>query len=111
MFEKKGIVCPLILKNDLFTTGNLDNTDHNPSSTSSCDALHGTAISKGGQYRITFVPNYFCTELQYRITFSVPVPALHLVLSTSIDLELLLVLLNRYFLPVLLFCLVSLSES
>ena len=39
------MVCPLILRNDLFTTGNLDNTDHNPSSTSSCDALHGTAIS------------------------------------------------------------------
>ena len=45
MFEKEGIVCPLILKNNLFTTGNLDNIDHNPSSTSSCDALHGTAIS------------------------------------------------------------------
>ena len=42
--------------------------------------------------------------LLYRITFSVPVQALHLVLSTGTDLELLLVLLNRYFLPVLLFC-------
>ena len=47
-----------------------------------------------------------CIGGQYRITFSVPVsiPALHLVLSTGTDLELLLVLLNRYFLPVLLFC-------
>ena len=42
--------------------------------------------------------------LLYRITFSVLVPALHLVLSTGTDLELLLVLLNGYFLPVLLFC-------
>ena len=45
MFEKKGIACPLILNHDLFTTGSLGNIDHNPSSTSSCDALHGTAIS------------------------------------------------------------------
>ena len=44
MFEE-GIVCPLILKNDQFTTRNLGNIDHNPSSTSSCDALHGTVIS------------------------------------------------------------------
>ena len=40
--------------------------------------------------------------LLFRIIFSVPV--LHLVLSTDTDLELLLVLLNRYFLPLLSFC-------
>ena len=61
----------------------------------------GRQIFRGGQYRTTFVPNY---SRPYRITFSVPVPALHLVLSTGTDLELLLVLLNRYFLLVLLFC-------
>ena len=29
----------------MFTTGNLDNIDHNPTSTSSCDSFHGTGIS------------------------------------------------------------------
>ena len=45
MFEREGTVCPTSLKDDLFTTGNLDNIDHNPSSTSSHDAFHGTALS------------------------------------------------------------------
>ena len=45
MYDKEGIVCPSTLRHNLFTTGNLDNIDHNPSSTSSLDSFHGTAIS------------------------------------------------------------------
>ena len=44
-YEKEGCVCPATLRDNLFTTGNLDNIDHNPSSTSSQDSFHGTAIS------------------------------------------------------------------
>ena len=42
MYEKEDCVCPT-LRDNLFTTGNIDN--HNPSSTLSCDSFHGTAIS------------------------------------------------------------------
>ena len=45
MYEREGIVRPSTLRDNLFTTGNLDNIDHNPSSTSSLDSFHGTAIS------------------------------------------------------------------
>jgi hypothetical protein len=34
LFEKEGVVCPTSLRHGLFTTGNLDNIDHDPSSTS-----------------------------------------------------------------------------
>lgn len=44
-FEDVGVVYPRALRKDLFTTGNLDNIDHNPSSTSVRTAFHGTAIS------------------------------------------------------------------
>ena len=44
-YEDDGVVCPTILKEGLFTTGNLDNLDHNPKSTSACSAFHGTALS------------------------------------------------------------------
>jgi len=44
-YENEGSVCPSTLRDKLFTTGNLDNIDHNPSSTSSLDSFHGTAIS------------------------------------------------------------------
>ena len=43
-YIEDGVVCPT-LRNKLFTTSNLDNIDHNPSSTSARDAFHGTAIS------------------------------------------------------------------
>ena len=39
------MVCPTNLRNGLFTTGNLDNIDHNPSATSARSSFHGTAIS------------------------------------------------------------------
>ena len=43
-FEDVGVVYSRVLRKDL-TTGNLDNIDHNPSSTSMQTAFHGTAIS------------------------------------------------------------------
>ena len=44
-FEEEGVVCPPRLRKNLFTTGALDNIDHNPSSTTAKDSFHGTAIS------------------------------------------------------------------
>lgn len=49
-FENVGVVYPRVLRKDLFTTGNLDNIDHNPSSTSVQTAFHGTAISHTACY-------------------------------------------------------------
>ena len=34
-YENEACVCPSTLRDKLFNTGNLDNIDHNPSSTSS----------------------------------------------------------------------------
>ena len=44
-YESEGVVCPLILRKNLFTTAAIDNLDHNPSSTTSQGAFHGTGIS------------------------------------------------------------------
>jgi len=44
-FEADGVVCPSKLKTSLFTTGSVDNIDHNPSSRTVKDSFHGTAIS------------------------------------------------------------------
>jgi len=44
-FMSIGVVCPPNLRRGLFTVGALDNIDHNPSSTTSQGAFHGTAIS------------------------------------------------------------------
>ena len=44
-FEDDGVVCPTVLREDLFTTGNLDNLDHNPTSTLAQAAFHGSAMS------------------------------------------------------------------
>ena len=47
-FQFEGAVrCPPILKGGLFTTGAVDNIDHNPSSTSAQESFHGTGISGG----------------------------------------------------------------
>lgn len=43
--KKKGKVCPSKSKKSLFTTGSLDNIDHNTSSRTAKDSFHGTAIS------------------------------------------------------------------
>lgn len=44
-YDRDGVVCPSKLRNGIFTTAAPDNIDHNPSSTSSHDSFHGTAIS------------------------------------------------------------------
>ena len=45
LFESDGVVFPTKFQHGLFTTGNLDNIDHDPTSTSAHTAFHGTAIS------------------------------------------------------------------
>ena len=45
IYKHDNTVCPTNPRNGLFTTGNLDNIDHNPSSTSAQSSFHGTAIS------------------------------------------------------------------
>ena len=44
-YAREGVVCPQKMRNGLFTTGAIDNIDHNPSSTTSKGSFHGTAIS------------------------------------------------------------------
>ena len=44
-FQAENVVCPFNLKLKLFTTSAVDNIDHNPSSSTATDSLHGTAIS------------------------------------------------------------------
>ncbi|KAK0058619.1 B-cell receptor-associated protein 31 [Biomphalaria pfeifferi] len=44
-FQHDKVVCPMKLRHGLFTTAAVDNIDHNPSSTTSKDSFHGTAIS------------------------------------------------------------------
>ena len=44
-FIEENVVCPLKMKDGVFTTGAIDNIDHNPSATTSRDSFHGTSIS------------------------------------------------------------------
>ena len=44
-FERDNIVSPSILRLHLFTTHAVDNVDHNLSSRSAKDSIHGTAIT------------------------------------------------------------------
>ena len=44
-YEETNNVCPPKLRNGLFTTGCVDNIDHNPSSRTAKDSFHGTAIT------------------------------------------------------------------
>ena len=44
-FEAEGVVCPVNMKQGLFTVGALDNCDHNPTSSTAHDSFHGTSIS------------------------------------------------------------------
>lgn len=44
-FEETAVVVPTKMLKGVFTTAALDNIDHNPSSTTACDSLHGTSIS------------------------------------------------------------------
>ena len=41
----EDVVCPPKLRHGLFTTGAVDNIDHNPSSATAKDSFHGTGIS------------------------------------------------------------------
>ena len=45
MYENEDCVCPPTLRDNLFTTGNIENIDHNPSSASGRDSFYSTAIS------------------------------------------------------------------
>ena len=44
-FHRDHVVCPPKLQHQVFTSAAVDNLDHNPTSTTSQDAFHGTAIS------------------------------------------------------------------
>ena len=44
-FEADNVVCPAKLRRGLFTTGAVDNVDHNPTSATARDAFHGISIS------------------------------------------------------------------
>jgi hypothetical protein len=44
-FEADKVVCPPNMRHGLFTTGAIDNVDHNPSSATARDSFHGTSIS------------------------------------------------------------------
>ena len=44
-FRLKDVVCPPKLRHGLFTTGAVDNIDHNPSSATAKESFHGTGIS------------------------------------------------------------------
>ena len=44
-YKNDGVVCPIILRDGLFTTAAVDNIDHNPSSNTAHDSFHGTGIS------------------------------------------------------------------
>ena len=44
-YDRDGVVCPSKLRDGIFTTAAIDNIDHNPSSTSTHDSFHGTAVS------------------------------------------------------------------
>ncbi|KAG0728564.1 hypothetical protein GWK47_032228 [Chionoecetes opilio] len=44
-FNMEEVVCPPKLRKGLFTTGAVDNIDHNPSSATAKDPFHGTGIS------------------------------------------------------------------
>jgi hypothetical protein len=44
-YTDQNVVCPPQLHRDLFTVAAVDNLDHNPSSNTSSDSFHGTAIS------------------------------------------------------------------
>ena len=44
-YEQERLVCPMKLKKNLFTTGQVDNIDHNPTSRDASGSFHGTAIT------------------------------------------------------------------
>ena len=49
-YESDEVVCPLILRENLFTTAAVDNIDHNPSWATAHDAFHGIGTSLFSKY-------------------------------------------------------------
>ena len=45
VYETEGVICPLNLRYERFTTAAVDNIDVNPSSSTAMSAFHGTAAS------------------------------------------------------------------
>ncbi len=45
LYHEQNVVYPVKLRKNVFTTGEMDNIDHNPSSTTSKDSFHGREIS------------------------------------------------------------------
>ena len=45
LFQTEQVVCPPILKSNVFTTSAMDTIDHNASSTTAKYSFHGTGIS------------------------------------------------------------------
>ena len=45
LYESERVVCPLVLRKNLFTTAAVKNPDHNPSSTTAQGAFHDTGLS------------------------------------------------------------------
>ena len=44
-YQANGLVCPVDLKNNVFTTAPIDTLDHNPNSALAESSFHGTTIS------------------------------------------------------------------
>ena len=44
-YQANGLVCPVDLKNNVFTTAPIDTLDHNPNSATAESSFHGTTIS------------------------------------------------------------------
>ncbi len=44
-YVEDGVICPPVLRKQLFTTGAVDNIDHNPSATTAQTSFHGTSLS------------------------------------------------------------------
>ena len=61
IYENEGLVCPSVLRNELFTTANLDIIDYNPTSTSSQKSFHGKTLS------ISQHPTQYCSGNERKI--------------------------------------------
>ena len=44
-FDEMGLVCPINLKPNIFTTAAIDNIDHNSTSSTAQNHFHGTSVS------------------------------------------------------------------
>ncbi|KAI4795614.1 hypothetical protein KUCAC02_029770, partial [Chaenocephalus aceratus] len=44
-YVEEGVVCPPVLRKQIFTTSAMDNIDHNPTATTASTSFHGTSIS------------------------------------------------------------------